>query len=211
MSFNAEKLDNYIASHSSHLDEVLQELYRETHLKTLQPNMISGFEQGLLLQFFSRMIQPERVLEIGTFTGFATICFAVGLKENGIVHTLEVDDEMKYFHEKYFQKANLETKIKVHYGNAQQSILKLDEQFDVVFIDADKTNYSLYFDLIFDKVKKGGWIIADNVLWKGKILEETHDKKTATIDSFNKKVNHDARVENLILPIRDGLNVIRKL
>ncbi len=206
-----EKLTNYIQQNSSNLDSLLDELYRETNLKTLQPNMISGHEQGLLLQFFSRMIKPERVLEIGTFTGFATICLAAGLKENGIIDTIEVNDEMQYFHEKYFSKANLHQQIKVHYGDAREIILKLNAKFDVIFIDADKSSYSLYFDLVIDKVKKGGWIIADNVLWKGKVLEEIFDKKTLAIDSFNKKVRADNRVENLILPIRDGLNLIRKL
>ena len=122
-----------------------------------------------------------------------------------------MNDEMQYFHEKYFSKANLHQQIKVHYGDAREIILKLNAKFDVIFIDADKSSYSLYFDLVIDKVKKGGWIIADNVLWKGKVLEEIFDKKTLAIDSFNKKVRADNRVENLILPIRDGLNLIRKL
>ena len=206
----AAVIENYIEQHCSPIDEVLNELYRETHLKTLQPNMISGHQQGLLLQFFSKMINPERVLEIGTFTGFATICLAQGLTENGSVDTIDVDDELKYFHEKYFAKANLQNKINVHYGDAQEIILKQNALFDVIFIDADKSNYCLYFDLVIDKVRSGGWIIADNVLWKGKIVDENFDKKTQAIDTFNKKVSHDSRVENLIIPVRDGLHLIRK-
>ena len=207
----SEKLNDYIEQHSSPLSAVLEELFRETNLKTLQPNMISGHQQGLLLQFLSRMIQPLKVLEIGTFTGFATICLGAGLKENGTIDTIELNDELKYFHEKYFAKANLQQKIKVYYGDAKELIVQQSEVYDVVFIDADKAAYNLYFDLVIDKVKGGGWIIADNVLWKGKVLDEKLDKKTEQINSFNKKVSQDSRVESLILPVRDGLHLIRKL
>jgi predicted O-methyltransferase YrrM len=156
------------------------------------------------------MIKPEKILEIGTFTGFSTICWAEGLAKNGTIDTIELNDEYSWFHQKYFTESGFAEKIKAHYGNALEIIPQLNSDYDVVFIDADKPAYSTYFDLAIDKVKSGGWIIADNVLWKGKVLENTMDKTTQIIDAFNKKVSHDNRVESLILSVRDGLNIMRK-
>jgi predicted O-methyltransferase YrrM len=210
MNLLDDVLNNYIEQHSTPLSDVLQNLYRETHLRTLSPMMVSGHQQGILIQFLSKMIQPEKVLEIGTFTGFSTICWAEGLSKNGTIDTLELNDEYKWFHQKYFNESGFAEKIKVHYGNAREIILQLNSDYNVVFIDADKPAYSAYFDLVIDKVKSGGWIIADNVLWKGKVLEQNKDKTTEIIDAFNKKVSNDNRVESLILSVRDGLNIMRK-
>jgi predicted O-methyltransferase YrrM len=210
MNLLDDVLNNYIEQHSTPLSDVLQNLYRDTHLRTLSPMMVSGHQQGILIQFLSKMIQPEKVLEIGTFTGFSTICWAEGLSKNGTIDTLELNDEYKWFHQKYFNESGFAEKIKVHYGNAREIIPQLNSDYNVVFIDADKPAYSAYFDLVIDKVKSGGWIIADNVLWKGKVLEQNKDKTTEIIDAFNKKVSNDNRVESLILSIRDGLNIMRK-
>ncbi|MEN9521798.1 MAG: hypothetical protein RL065_175 [Bacteroidota bacterium] len=210
MNLFDEALHNYIEQHSTPLNDVLQNLYRDTHLRTLSPMMVSGHQQGILLQFLSKMIRPKKILEIGTFTGFATICWAEGLTENGIIDTIELNDEYNWFHQKYFTESGFAEKIKVHYGNAREIIPQLNSDYDVVFIDADKPAYSTYFDLVIDKVKRGGWIIADNVLWKGKVVEEPMDKTTQIIDAFNKKVSNDNRVESLILSVRDGLNIMRK-
>lgn len=210
MNLLDDSLNNYIEQHSSPLSAVLQNLYRDTHLRTLSPMMVSGHQQGILIQFLSQMIKPEKVLEIGTFTGFATICWAAGLTESGTIDTIELNDEYNWFHQKYFAESGFGEKIKVHYGNAREIIPQLNSDYDVIFIDADKPAYSTYFDLVIDKVKSGGWIIADNVLWKGKVLEENKDKTTEIIDAFNKKVSYDNRVESLILSVRDGLNIMRK-
>jgi caffeoyl-CoA O-methyltransferase len=210
MNLLDDVLNNYIEQHSTPLSDVLQNLYRDTHLRTLSPMMVSGHQQGILIQFLSKMIQPEKVLEIGTFTGFSTICWAEGLSKNGTIDTLELNDEYKWFHQKYFNESGFAEKIKVHYGNAREIIPQLNSDYNVVFIDADKPAYSAYFDLVIDKVKSGGWIIADNVLWKGKVLEQNKDKTTEIIDAFNKKVSNDNRVESLIVSVRDGLNIMRK-
>jgi caffeoyl-CoA O-methyltransferase len=210
MNLLDDVLNNYIEQHSTPLSDVLQNLYRDTHLRTLSPMMVSGHQQGILIQFLSKMIQPKKVLEIGTFTGFSTICWAEGLSKNGTIDTLELNDEYKWFHQKYFNESGFAEKINVHYGNAREIIPQLNSDYNVVFIDADKPAYSAYFDLVIDKVKSGGWIIADNVLWKGKVLEQNKDKTTEIIDAFNKKVSNDNRVESLILSVRDGLNIMRK-
>jgi len=212
MDFLDPKIEDYVVAHTSEESEILKQLNRETHLKALRPRMLSGHLQGRLLSMFSNMLKPERILEIGTYTGYATICLAEGLSENGIIHTIEKNAELENFARKYFAKVGIQDKVIFHIGNALDIIPELDETFDLVFIDADKENYSKYFQLIIDKVKPGGLIIADNVLWGGKVIENVpdKDKETLGIVEFNELVNNDERVENLILPFRDGLMLMRK-
>ena len=205
-----DKILEYAENHTTSEDDVLRALRRETHLKELQPQMLSGQIQGQLLTFFSQMLQPKAILEIGTFTGYAAICLAKGLAQNGIMHTIEVNEEKETIIRKYLAKANLNTKVQLHIGDAAQIIPTLTETFDLVFIDAGKKHNALYYDMVFDRVRQGGFIITDNVLWKGKVAEDTNDKRTRLIDEFNKKIQHDERVENLLLPVRDGLMIVRK-
>lgn len=203
-------LENYVEQYSSKEDEVLSELTRETHLKVQMPQMVSGHVQGLALEFIAQLIQPKRILEIGTFTGYSAICMAKGLTTDGILHTIDVNEELQPMCARYFERAGLADKIIHHIGDARQIIPTLNETFDLVFIDADKANYSTYYDLVFDKVRVGGYIIADNVLWSGKVAEEKKDKDTLAIHSYNQKVANDSRVKGFILTLRDGLNIVRK-
>mgnify|MGYP001800740710 CR=1 FL=1 len=211
MNFSIKKLSNYCLNHSTLPTEVLDELERETNLRTLAPQMISGALQGQLFSLLSKMMQPKAILEIGTFTGYATICLAQGLQDGGVLHTIEGNEELEYLIRKYLAKAQVEKKVQLHIGDAKEIVKNLKEEFDLVFIDAGKNDYELYYDLVFEKVKPGGFILADNVLWSGKVVQQKHDRDTQTIDSFNKKVQKDDRVENVLLPIRDGLFLIRKL
>lgn len=206
-----DALEKYIQATSSPEDSVLQELTRETHLKVQMPWMLSGHLQGLFLEFISGMIQPKRILEIGTFTGYSAICLAKGLAEDGLLYTLDINEELEPLSSKYFEKAGLKEKIIAQYGDARKIIPPLIDTFDIVFIDADKQNYCAYYEMVFDKVRKGGYIIADNVLWSGKVAEEKKDKDTQAIDAYNQLVRNDKRVKNFILPLRDGLNIAQKL
>lgn len=172
--------------------------------------MMSGHIQGQLLSFISQMIQPKNILEIGTFSGYSTICLTKGLQKNGMIHTIEVNDELAYISNKYFEKANLQNKIKAHIGKAEDIIPTINLQFDIVFIDAGKKDYGHHYDLVFDKVNSGGYILADNVLWDGKVVQEKKDYGAKALDIFNKKIRQDERVENVLLPMRDGLMLIRK-
>lgn len=174
------------------------------------PQMLSGHVQGNFLSLLSTLVQPKRILEIGTFTGYATICLAKGLSNDGLLYTIDINQELEHICNKYFEKAGLRKKIISLYGNAMQLIPDLNEIFDLVFIDADKANYSNYYDLVSDKVEPGGLIIADNVLWSGKVLDEKKDKDTVAIDNFNQKVQDDNRVENVLISVRDGLMIVRK-
>lgn len=205
-----DKILQYAENHTTTESEVLRQLRRETHLTMLQPQMLSGQIQGQLLAFFSQMLRPKAILEIGTFTGYAAICLAQGLAENGIMHTIEVNEEKETIIRKYLAKANLMDKVNVHIGDAEAIIPTLTETFDLVFIDAGKKQNALYYDMIFDQVRQGGFIITDNVLWGGKVAENASDKRTRLIDEFNKKMQHDERVDNLLLPVRDGLMIVRK-
>jgi predicted O-methyltransferase YrrM len=213
MEFISPELDQYVCGHSENEPEVLRELNRKTHLSVLQPRMLSGHFQGRVLSMLSHMIRPRRVLEIGTYTGYSALCFAEGLIEDGKVITIDVNEELEDLVREYISKAGMENKIEYHIADATQLIPKLEDEFDIVFIDADKKNYCNYYDLVFDKVKKGGYIIADNVLWSGKVLEEYNslDRETKVIMDYNRKVHEDARVQEVLLPIRDGLMVARKL
>ena len=205
------QLIDYCIAHTTLQPSVLYELERETYLKTLAPQMASGHLQGQFLRFISKMKRPSTILEIGTFTGYSAICLASGLEEDGILHTIEVNEELEEMILKYVNKTNLQDKIKLHIGDAKKVISNLDLSFDIVFIDAGKNDYAFYYDLIFDKVNPGGLIIADNVLWSGKVMEKKRRKDAALLNAFNKKVHADNRVENILLPIRDGLIIAQKL
>jgi caffeoyl-CoA O-methyltransferase len=204
-------LENYIEAHTSPEDELLRELRRQTHLKILRPRMVSGPVQGQLLTIFCRMIRPESVLEIGTFTGYSAICMARGLEQNGHVDTIERDDELEDFIRPWFLKAGLEEKITLHIGDALKVLDSIDKTFDLVFMDGDKREYPAYYETVLPKIKPGGYLLADNILWNGKVTQplEAGDEYTRGILQFNKMVKDDPRVEQVILPIRDGLMVIR--
>ncbi|NUM51381.1 MAG: O-methyltransferase [Flavobacteriales bacterium] len=212
MNFLDPKLEEYADWHTSEENEVLKKLNRETWAKMLMPRMLSGHIQGRVLSMFSHMIKPKHILEIGTFTGYSAICMAEGLADKGILHTIEINDELEEFIKKYFQEAGMKEKIVLHIGNALEIIHNLNITFDLIFIDADKENYSAYYDLVFDKLSVGGFIIADNVLWSGKVLldYEMLDTETKALVDFNTKIQNDNRVENVLLPIRDGLMIVRK-
>jgi len=204
-------LRQYLDGHCDPEPEWLQTINRETYLKVLRPHMLSGHYQGRVLSFFSKLIQPKRILEIGTFTGYATICLAEGLGEDGIIDTIEVNSELEEMLNSHFKLTNVDKKIKLHFGEATAIIPGLSEDmFDLVFIDADKKNNYTYFQLVFDKVRSGGLIIIDNVLWKGKVYGDENDADTQFIRKLNEQVAADTRVEKLILPVRDGLLIIRK-
>jgi len=204
-------LQSYLDTHCEPEPEALKFINRETYLKVLKPNMLSGHYQGRVLSMLSKMTQPRLILEIGTFTGYATICLAEGLTEDGIIHTIEVNRELEEMLNSHFKLTNVEKKIKQHFGEATQIIADLDvTNIDIVFIDADKKNNLLYFDLIFDKVRSGGLIIIDNVLWKGKVYGTDNDADTESFRKLNDQIANDTRVEKLILPVRDGLLIIRK-
>src|SRR5690606_31137846 len=200
---NEKEIERYILEHIDTEDPVLQELDRETHLKVLGARMLSGHLQGQLLTLLSKMIQPERILEIGTFTGYSAICLAKGLAETGKLITIELDDELEDMAQKYFAKAGLQHKIIQLIGPAIEIILSLSETFDLVFLDADKREYVGYYNRVFDKVRSGGYIIADNTLWSGKVLDEpaSGDEQTLGIIAFNEMIKNDSRIEKVILPL----------
>ncbi|MDL2222495.1 O-methyltransferase [Bacteroidales bacterium OttesenSCG-928-M11] len=205
-------LEEYILSHIDDEPQQLANLDREAHVNLLRPRMLSGHLQGRILKMFVRMCQPKRILEIGTYTGYATLCLAEALPEGGKVHTIEINDELEDFIQKQINTSLLNERIKLHIGDAMEIIPRLEEEFDMVFIDADKRLYCEYYDLIFDKTKKGGIIIADNTLWDGKVIEEVHpnDKQTIGILRFNEMIKQDSRIEKVIVPLRDGLTIIYK-
>ena len=210
---NKEKeIDNYILNHIEPQDEILKELDRDTHLNMLGARMISGHLQGQVLTMLSKMINPKNILEIGTFTGYSAICLAKGLREDGKLITIEIDDELENMARKYFVKAGVGNKIVQRIGAALEIIPTLNETFDLVFIDAHKPEYPDYYNAVFEKVNSGGYIIADNTLWSGKVLENPaeDDYQTKGIIEFNSLIKNDDRVEKVILPLRDGMTVIRK-
>lgn len=208
---NYTRLYDYCVEHSTPMDELLYELDRETHLKTLAPRMSSGPIQGRILSLISNLIRPKYILEIGTFTGFATLNLVRGLQPDGKLITVEVNAELQYISNKYFTKSGYGDQITQLIGNAKKIIPTLDYEFDLIFLDAGKKDYPIYYELILPKLRTGGIILADNILWSGKILDEKMDKTSVILDAFNKQVVDDPRVENVILPLRDGINVIRKL
>lgn len=207
-----ELLDRYLLEHSSQEDPVLKELARHTYLNEVHPRMLSGHILGSFLTLFSKMLSPGRILEIGTFTGYSAICLARGLRKDGTLTTIEVNDELRATSLEFFRRAGVEEKIELINGDALEIIPSLTGSFDLVFMDAQKDDYPAYYELAIDKVPSGGYILADNVLWGGKVLKNPlPDITTRTIDQFNKMVSRDKRVENLLLPLRDGVMVIKKL
>jgi len=214
MHFLPEKLDNYIVSHSEEEPELLQQLTRETYQKVLQPIMLSGPYQGRVLSMISKLVQPKSILEIGTFTGYSTLCLAEGLAKNGSIHTIDINEELEGFQRKYFDKSGYGEQIIQHIGDALEIIPKLDIKFDLIFIDADKPNYSNYFHLIIDKLNPSGIILSDNVLWHGKVVEPLNnieDRSTKAILEYNTLLKNDSRIETVVLPIRDGLTISRRI
>ncbi len=212
MDLLGKALEDYVLAHSTPETPLLHRISRETHLTVPMPNMLSGHLQGMVLAAFSWMMRPKAVLEIGTYTGYSGICLAGGLTEGGVLHTIDINDELAGRVESYFMQAGIGQKTVQHVGNAADIIPGLTETFDLVFIDAYKKNYALYYDLVMDKVRQGGFILADNVLWSGKVADSSvSDADTTAIRAFNKKVQDDPRVENFILPVRDGIMLARKL
>ena len=205
-----ETLKEYLLHYCEPEPELLKHIDRETNLKVLLPRMISGHYQGRVISMISKLVNPKRILEIGTFTGYATLCFAEGLSEDGKIITLDINEELEDRVRGYFEQSSYKDKIDYRIGNAQEIIPLLDEVFDIVFIDADKRNNYNYYLQVFDKVRSGGIIVVDNVLWGGKVVENKSDKDTSSIIDFNDEVAKDQRVEKLILPVRDGLFIIRK-
>ena len=206
------KIEEYIKNNSSKEPQILKDLNKETYLKVLNPRMLSGHLQGRFLSIITKLIKPKKILEIGTYTGYSALCMAEGLIENGIIHTIDINEELVSIQNKYFEKSKCNNSIIQHVGDARNIIKNINEKFDIVFLDADKENYIEYFELVIEKVKKGGLIIADNVLWTGKVVEpdQDDDELTQYLIDFNKMINEDDRVENIILPLRDGLNLILK-
>tara|TARA_R110000850_G_scaffold190893_1_gene316954 strand:+ start:85 stop:729 length:645 start_codon:yes stop_codon:yes gene_type:complete len=213
MQFLSEELDTYVTNHSEEEPELLQQLTRETYQKILQPRMLSGHYQGRVLSMISKLVNPKNILEIGTYTGYSALCLAEGLQKKGELHTIDSNEELVDFQRKYFDKSEFGNQIHQHLGNALDIIPKLDNSYDLVFIDADKENYSTYFKLIIDRLNPGGIILSDNVLWSGKILNTSFkkdDTATPALIAYNKLLKDDSRVETVLLPIRDGLTISRK-
>lgn len=211
MHFLPEKIENYATQHTEDEPELLQELSRRTHLNVLQPRMLSGHFQGRVLGLLSKLVRPKSVLEIGTYTGYATLCLAEGLQKDGILHTIDIKEELQDLQREFFDRSGKGKQIIQHLGQAIDIIPKLQTTFDLVFIDADKQNYANYFDLVIEKMNSGGIILSDNVLWSGKVVEEvkSNDKQTQALLAYNEKLKEDPRVETVLLPIRDGLTISR--
>lgn len=212
MEFLDEKLDRYVCEHSENEPMVLQELNRDTHVNILKPRMLSGHFQGRVLSLLSHMIQPNDILEIGTYTGYSAICLAEGMKEGGHLVTIDKNEELEDMVVKYIEKSGNKDRIKPIIGDAMEIIPELKREFDIVFVDADKSNYINYYHMVFDKVRAGGYIIFDNVLWSGKVIEKVkpNDKDTQVLVELNKLIHEDERVQEVLLPIRDGLLIVRK-
>ena len=211
MEFLDSAIDDYVVQHTSPHTELLEQLYRETHLNVLIPRMISGHLQGRTLSMISHMVRPTNILEVGTYTGYSGICLSEGLTKNGTLYTMDINEELESMVNRYFDAAGIQDKVDYRIGKALEIIPTIDAQLDLVFIDADKENYSNYYDLVFDQVRPGGFIIADNVLWSGKVADsKAQDNETNALRSYSKKVLDDPRVENVLFPIRDGLMIARK-
>ena len=212
MQILPEKLDDYVVKHSQEEPKLLQELNRETFLKILQPRMLSGHYQGRVLSLLSKLINPKYILEIGTYTGYSALCLAEGLKKSGELHTIDINEELFDFQRKYFDRSNFGNQIHQHLGNALEIVPSLNITFDLVFIDAEKENYIDFFNIIINKLNSGGVLLSDNVLWNGKVLDQTSqtDEATKSLIAYNKLLNEDERIESIILPIRDGLTISRR-
>jgi len=211
MDFIPEKIDLYATNHSENEPEILRELTRETWQKILIPRMLSGHFQGRVLSIISKLVNPKNILEIGTYTGYSALCLAEGMQKNGELHTIDKNEELADFQKKYFDKSDYKNQIHQYIGMALDIIPTLDLKFDLVFIDADKSNYTNYFHAIIDKMNSGGVIISDNVLWSGKVVEpiQPKDKDTPALIEYNKLLKNDPRIETVLLPIRDGLTISR--
>lgn len=207
---NADLL-RYAEQHTSSESELLKRINRETHAQVLMPRMLSGHLQGRLLAMISCMLQPKAILEIGTYTGYSAVCLAEGLAPDGKLITIDINEELEERVRQYFNETGLSKKVDYQIGNALDIIPKLQGPFDLVFIDADKENYARYYDLVFNLVPLGGYILADNVLWSGKVLDQKPDKDTRAIMDFNRKIQNDTRVENILMPVRDGIMIARKV
>lgn len=212
MQFIPKELDDYVVKHSQDEPKLLQQLNRETYQKILQPRMLCGHFQGRILSMISKLVNPKNILEIGTYTGYSALCLAEGIKADGELHTIDIDEELYEFQRKYFDKSEFGHQIYQHLGNALEIIPKLDITFDLVFIDADKENYSNYFNCVINKLNAGGIILSDNVLWSGKVIEalQPDDTSTKALIEYNTLLKNDNRVETVMLPIRDGLTISRK-
>ncbi|KQS31408.1 O-methyltransferase [Dyadobacter sp. Leaf189] len=212
MKFLAEEIEEYSVEHTENESELLKSLNRETHANILSPRMLSGHLQGRFLSMISKMIRPDKILEIGTYTGYSALCLCEGLNPGGQLVTIDINEELETFTRSFFERSSYSSSIKYKIGNALDLIPDLEDTFDLVFIDADKINYSSYFKLCLEKVRKGGFIIADNVLWSGKVIQEgiKLDKDTKALLDFNRMVHEDSRVSNVLLPIRDGLMILQK-
>ena len=206
-------LDQYILNHISPEEDFLNELDRETHLKVLRSRMLSGHLQGQILSMISCMIKPKCILEIGTFTGYSALCLANGLAEGGQLHTIEIDDELESIAKKYFQKSGMANSIFQHIGDAREIIPSINQSFDLVFIDGDKREYCDYYKLVFDHIPVGGFLLADNILWNGKVVDPdaADEEQTRGILDFNDRIQNDLRVRNVILPVRDGIMMVQKV
>lgn len=213
MNFLPEEIEQYAERFTTAEPNVLDELNRYTHGNVLQPRMLSGHLQGRVISMISNMIQPKVVVEVGTYTGYSAICWAEGLASGGVVHTIEVDDELEPKIQKFINRSAFADQIQLHIADAIDKLEELQGPFDIVFLDADKSNYSNYLDLVFDKVRVGGYIVADNVLWSGKVIEELEkmDADTKALFEFAQKVHNEPKLENVLLPIRDGLMIARKI
>ncbi|MBT5858967.1 MAG: O-methyltransferase [Flavobacteriales bacterium] len=211
MEFLPENIENYSVNHTEKEPKLLAELNRETWAKVMIPRMLSGHLQGRVLSMFSKMLHPKNIIEIGTYTGYSALCLAEGLQKNGRLHTLDVNEEYTSVAKRYFDKSEYKNNIVQHIGNAIDLIPSFSDKFQLAFIDADKENYSNYFDLLINKMDIGGYIIADNVLWSGKVINDEKDEETKALDQYNKKILEDKRVETILLPIRDGLMISRKI
>lgn len=213
MHFISETLDQYVVDHSEKEPELLQQLTRETYQKVLQPRMLSGAYQGRILSLLSKLINPKSVLEIGTYTGYSTLCIAEGLQSSGKIHTIDKNEELRDFQKRFFDRSPYSNHIQQYTGNAVEVIPQIDDLFDLVFIDADKPNYPAYFELVMEKMNKKGVILSDNVLWSGKVIQPVtkDDLSTKALLQYNKMLVEDPRVETVLLPIRDGLTISRVL
>ena len=210
--FINKDIQDYIESNSQLESDILKELNRETHLKILNPRMLSGSYQGRLLSLISKILKPKMVLEIGTYTGYSAICIAEGLDKNGVIDTIDINEELHDIQKRFFDKSGYRNQINQHIGNALDVIPKINKSFDLVFLDADKENYINYFHLVIDKIISGGILISDNVLWSGKVADKKNsDLITQNLREFNNLVNNDKRLETIILPVRDGLSICRKI
>jgi len=210
MNFISDQLQQYIDDHSMEESDLLKALDRETHQKVLQPRMLSGSYQGRLLALLAKIIGPKKILEVGTYTGYATLCMAEGLTTGGSIDTIDHNEELADIQRRYFDQSPYGSQIVQHLGEAKDILKTLSGPYDLVFLDADKENYPHYFDLIIDKLETGGILLSDNVLWSGKVLEKATDEATSALQEYNHKINTDVRVETVVLPIRDGLTITRK-